>query len=96
MATYDLRASHPINWNTANPAPTVRRQKFWWMIRVARDFSITTAALESDLDALRKQRNTVHLHTALGQQSFLNQSRKAFETVTWTIQQTQKWKATHP
>lgn len=34
------KQQRPIKWNTANPELTLRRQTFWWMIRIARDFGI--------------------------------------------------------
>jgi hypothetical protein len=92
------RQQRPITWNAANPEPMLRRRTFWWMIRIAREFGIITATLEKELDWLRTQRNTVHLQerSAVGRTAFLNQSRRAFNAVTWTISQTQKWKASHP
>jgi hypothetical protein len=88
----------PIAWNAANPEATLRRQSLWWLIRVARDFGVINSTLESDLQWLREQRNTVHLQerSALGQTAFLNQSKKAFGIVTQTIRQTKTWKASHP
>jgi hypothetical protein len=87
-----------ISWNTANPESTLRRRSFWWMIRIAREFGIINAALEAELDWLRTQRNTVHLQerSAIGKTAFLNQSKRAFDTVTRTIRQTKKWKTTYP
>jgi hypothetical protein len=88
----------PINWNSANPEPTLRRRTFWWMIRIAREFGIINPALETELNWLRTQRNTVHLQerSAVGKTAFLNQSKRAFEVVTRTIRQTKAWKAAHP
>jgi hypothetical protein len=86
----------PIIWNTANPEPLLRRQTFWWMIRVAGEFGIVNNTLETELDWLRKQRNAVHLQERSGKTAFLNQSKRAFEVVTATIRQTKTWKTAHP
>lgn len=51
----------PIHWNLATPELTLRRRSLWWMIRIAREFGIIDSALETELDWLPKQRNTVHL-----------------------------------
>ena len=93
----DIR-KQPITWNTANPTPMLRRQTFWWMVRIAREFGIIDPSLETDLDVLRKQRNTVHLQqrSAVGKTAFLNQSKRGFETAMRTIRQTKAWKASHP
>jgi hypothetical protein len=87
-----------IRWNTASPETALRRQTFWWMIQIAREFGIINTALEAELDWLRKQRNTVHLQerSAVGKTAFLNQSRRAFDAVTRTIRQTKTWKGHHP
>jgi hypothetical protein len=76
----------------------LRRLSFWWFIRIAREFGVISATLETDLHWLREQRNTVHLQeqSALGQTAFLNQSRKAYGIVTQTIRQTKAWKDSHP
>jgi len=68
------------------------------MIWIARDFGIINASLEAELDWLRTQRNTVHLQerSAVGKTAFLNQSKRAFDTVTRTIRQTNAWKTAHP
>lgn len=42
-----------ISWNTTNPKSTLRRRSLWWMIRIAREFGIISAALEAELDWLR-------------------------------------------
>lgn len=91
------KRSKPIAWNTANPGPMLRRQTFWWMIRVAREFGIINASLEADLDALRKARNTVHLQqrSVVGKTAFLNQSRRAFDTAMKSIRQTKSWRSSH-
>lgn len=88
----------PINWNPANPELSLRRQSFWWMIRIAREFEITNPALETELDWLRTQRNTVHLQerSSVGKTAFLNQSKRAYDAVTRTIRQTKIWKTAHP
>ena len=90
--------TRPIAWNPANPEPMLRRQSFWWFIRIAREFGIIREAQAGDLHWLRKQRNAVHLQerSALGRTAFLNQSRKAFTIATQTIRQTKAWKAAHP
>ena len=90
--------TRPIAWNVADPEPRLRRQTFWWLIRIAKEFGIIRGALASDLHWLRNQRNTVHLQerSAVGQTAFLNQSKKAFAIVTQTIRQTKSWKADHP
>jgi hypothetical protein len=92
------RQQRPITWNVGNPEPTLRRRNFWWMIRIAREFGIINAALKTELDWLRTQRNTVHLQerSAVGRTAFLNQSKRAFDTVTRTIRQTKQWKTTYP
>jgi hypothetical protein len=91
------RQAQPITWNAGNPEPMLHRLSFWWLIRIARDFGVITAALGDDLHWLRRQRNTVHLQerSALGRAAFLNQSRKAFDIATRTIRQTKTWKAAH-
>lgn len=93
---HPTKRQHPINWNAAKPEPTLRRRSFWWMIQIAREFGIINAALETELDWLRKQRNAVHLQERVGERAFLNQSRRAFEAVTRTIRQTKTWKTTYP
>lgn len=92
------RQQLPIRWNTANPEPMLRRQSFWWMIRIAREFGIINADLEAELDWLRTQRNTVHLQerSAVGKIAFLNQSKRAFSAVTRAIRQTKTWKTARP
>ena len=92
------RQHRPIRGNPANPEPALRRQTFWWMIRIAREFGIINASLENELDWLRTQRNTVHLQerSTVGKMAFLNQSKRAFDTVTRTILQTKAWKTAHP
>ena len=88
----------PINWNVGHPEPMLRSQacSFWWMIRISREFGIINTALETDLHVLRKQRNAVHLQSAVGKMAFLNQSKGAYDTVTRTIRQTKAWKTAHP
>jgi hypothetical protein len=92
------RQQRPIRWNTATPEPMLRRQSLWWMIRIAREFGIINAALDAELDWLRTQRNTVHLQerSAVGKTAFLNQSKRAFNTVMRAIRQTKTWKSAHP
>jgi hypothetical protein len=93
----DVR-NRPITWNATNPAPTLRRQNFWWMIRIAKEFGIIHPTLKADLEVLRKGRNTVHLQqrSAVGHTAFLNQSKRAFDTAMRTIRQTKSWKSSHP
>jgi len=88
----------PIRWNAASPEPMLRRQSFWWMVRIAREFGIINTSLESELDWLRTQRNTIHLQqlSVVGKVSFLNQSKRAFDAVTRTIRQTKAWKRANP
>ena len=75
------RRKRPITWNVANPGPTLRYRNFWWMIRIAREFGIISAALAEGTHWLRDQRNTVHLQerSAVGRTAFLNQSKRAYE-----------------
>jgi hypothetical protein len=92
------RRHKPITWNLASPERTLQRQSFWWLIRTAKDFGIINHKLQADLDWLRNQRNTVHLQqrSALGKTAFLNQSKRAFDTMVNTIQQTKSWSSSHP
>ena len=92
------KQQRPITWNMRNPQPARHRLSLWWFIRIAREFGIVSTALEADLDWLREQRNTVHLHrlSAVGEAAFLSQSQKAYGVVTRTIRQTKRWKAAHP
>jgi hypothetical protein len=93
----DVR-NQPITWNTANPGPMLRRQTFWWMIRIAREFRVISPSLETDLHVLRKGRNTVHLQqrSVVGKTAFLNQSKRAFDTAMKATRQTKAWKSSPP
>ncbi len=88
----------PIKWQTAQPEKVLTTQSLWWLIRIAGDFGIVSAALARDLDWLRQQRNTVHLRqrAALGPTAFLNQSKKAFQITIDTMLATKRWKAAAP
>jgi hypothetical protein len=89
------RRQKPISWDPRNPEYRLRKQTLWWLIRIAREFGVINAALERDLDWLRKQRNAVHLQGSSGQQAFLNQSKKAYDIVIRTIRQTKAWTASN-
>jgi len=93
-----LKQQRQINWNQQSPEQQMARQSFWWMIQIASDFGVIDAPLQRDLDWLRTQRNTVHLRarSSLGKTAFLNQSKRAFQSVSKTIVQARRWIAAHP
>lgn len=88
----------PINWNVTSPDRQLSKQSMWWLIKVSQDSHIITAQLETELQWLREQRNTVHLRAraSLGPTAFLNQSKRAFEATVNTVAQSKAWKAAHP
>jgi hypothetical protein len=90
------RQRQPMAWNLGNPEPRLRKQTFWWMIRIAHEFGVINRNLAADLNWLRRERNAVHLQGAFGKKAYLNHSRTAFNVVRRTIRQTKAWKAAHP
>ena len=91
------RQQKAINWTATNLHATLARQSFWWLIRVAQEFGIVRGSLTQELNWLRDHRNSVHLRerSAIGKAAFLNQSKRAFETVGETIRQTKIWRVAH-
>ena len=83
----------PLIWDPANPERVMAKRSMWWLIEIARSFNVVNTTLQTDLQWLREQRNTVHLRAraALGPTAFLNQSKRAFQTTTQTIAQTKNW-----
>lgn len=92
------RRRDQLFWNPANPDPTLAKRSMWWLVRIAREFRIITVSLETELQWLRQQRNTVHIRAraALGPTAYLNQSKRAFEATVSTLTQTKAWKAGSP
>lgn len=84
----------PIKWIKTNPEPQLRKRSLWWLVKVSREFGIISHQLETEVDWLRKQRNTVHLRqrSSLGRTAYLNQSKRAFDACIMTIQATRRWK----
>ena len=91
------RQNNRIKWNLTNPEAALQKQSFWWLIRIAGDFKIIQPALQKELGRLRVQRNSVHVrHRAtVGKTAYLNQSKRAFDTVVKVIQQTKRWRQQH-
>lgn len=90
--------SKPLRWRPATIDTTLRRQSFWWLVRVAKDFAIIDSSLADDLQWLREERNLVHVRerAAVGSQAYLNQSKKAFDILLETIKATKHWATLHP
>jgi hypothetical protein len=88
----------PIAWNITTPDRQLSKQSMWWLAKVALDSQIISSGLESELQWLREQRNTVHLRAraSLGPTAFLNQSKRAFEATVRAIDETKAWKVAHP
>lgn len=91
-------SQRPLVWNVANPDPMIAKRTMWWLAKIAAQFQIITPALETELQWLREQRNTVHIRArvALGATAFLNQSKRAFEATLDTVTRTKTWMAGHP
>jgi hypothetical protein len=89
--------SQPLRWSPSGSDSLLRLQNLWWLIKVGQACRIIDAKLAQDLNWLRGERNAVHIRerVALGEAAYLNESRKAFELVIRTIDQTKRWKATH-
>lgn len=87
-----------LTWDQANTERVMAKRSMWWLVQIARSFNIVTVSLETELQWLREQRNTVHLRAraALGPTAFLNQSKRAFQATTQTIEQTKNWYNGHP
>ena len=73
--------------------PAVQSQKFWWHIAVAREERIIRPDLASELEGLRKIRNTVHITEKINSNTtyHLSMSARALETLQKTINQTKSW-----
>ena len=83
-----------IQWNRyVDIRPAVQSQKFWWHIAVAREERIIRPELATELDGLRKIRNTVHITEKINSNTtyHLSMSARALETLQKTINQTKSW-----
>lgn len=87
-------AAKPIDW-TGDVEATIKKQNFFWLIRVARSEGMVTSELKGKLDELRTHRNTVHLMEKARTDTnyVVNLSRRAFDTLLKTIEQTKSWRA---
>lgn len=84
-----------INWRVANKLNQLTRQSFYWHIEVAEEEGIIDAPLRRRLDAMRKERNTVHMR-ARTYNAFLGTSKSLFETTLVAIGQTKAWRRANP
>lgn len=82
-----------INW-AAGVSTKLSKQNFFWMIEVAEEEGILTAALAVRLQNLRKERNTIHLRSRT-YNAYIGVSRSAFNVLTDTIDQTRDWRNLH-
>ncbi|MFN3703021.1 hypothetical protein [Thermomonas sp.] len=83
-----------IQWSRfGDLSAAVRGQKFWWHIAVAKEEKIINSVLVTELEALRKVRNTVHLTEKINSNTtyHLGMSARALETLHKTINQTKAW-----
>ena len=88
----------PINWSRGSVESILRKQSFWWHARICREFGVIPAALFSELDWLRGERNAVHVRqrVALGATAYLQESKRAFGVLLRTVGRTRHWLTTHP
>jgi hypothetical protein len=88
----------PIKWQPGKTEACLRKQSFWWQVRIAREFGVITPRVATDLNWLREERNAIHVRqmVALGATAYLKESKRAFETMSECIQKTKVWLAAHP
>jgi hypothetical protein len=84
-----------INWGVLDPLSQLTRQSFFWHIEVAAEEGIIDARLQSRLDTMRKERNTVHMR-ARTYNAFLGTSKALFASTIATIHQTKAWRRANP
>ena len=81
------------NWNVKDKLKKLNSKSFDWHIKVAMEEGVVDSDLAKKLDWLRNLRNTVHLRKrSTAHRAFLTTSKKAFEIVIETIDQTKRWK----
>lgn len=85
----------PINWGVKDIQGQVTRQTFYWQIAVAEEESMISESLVKRLDALRQDRNTVHM-AARTFKAYLGRSHAAFETLHKAITEAKAWKTANP
>lgn len=73
----------------------LNKQSFHWHINVSEDEGIINSGLRDRLHQLRKDRNTVHLHSRT-YKAFLGASMSAYKVFLDTVDQTRTWKHRHP
>ncbi|MBS1583025.1 MAG: hypothetical protein JST66_12575 [Bacteroidetes bacterium] len=86
------RIGATLDW-TRDIEATLKKQNFFWLIRVARNEGMLDEDLKRRLDELRTHRNTVHLMEKARTDTnyVVNLSRRAFNTLLKTIEQTKAW-----
>ena len=84
-----------INWNVKNTLNKLSRQSFFWHIEVGFDEGIVDQGLCDRLHSMRKERNTVHIRSRTNQ-AFVGTSKRLFDTVLQTVNQTKQWRACNP
>lgn len=88
----------PITWRPGQTATILRKQSFWWLVEVSREFGVIRPKHADDLHWLREERNAVHIRqrVAVGSQAYINQSKRAYELVSEAVRQSKLWSAAHP
>lgn len=94
----DVKQQQSIAWRPGQTANILRKQSFWWLVEVSREFGIITSQHADDLHWLREERNAVHIRqrVAVGSKAYINQSRRAYELVSESVRQSKLWSAAHP
>ena len=85
----------PITWTATSRAREMAHLNLFWYATVALDEGIIGPSCEKQIQWLRKQRNKVHVQGgSLG--SYLGTSMKAYRAVGATINDTKRWRRSHP
>ena len=85
----------PITWVTGKHKPKLEHMPLYWFITVAEEERIITPSCATKLQALRNQRNNVHVRQG-ALVAYLNRSKEAFDTVNKTVNDTKRWRAANP
>jgi hypothetical protein len=84
----------PIDWRRGVHAK-LQNLSLFWLIDVSHEENIINAALADDLHKLRKERNTIHLHSRT-HRAYISTSRESFRVLMEAIRQTRDWRNAHP